>query len=171
MPKKVYLNVEDHRVIDGGNKVEDVTGIPPPHLEHPTSEAKSSGMVMVVDVPDQYRYNAAELSISHNNGVNCHLLAAPGVHDIETRFARDVYDSTQGTTDLELVKMRCKCIHKSSEKGNIESGNPYGSTEKYSILRYEEEIGGEVMTLIDSTSGIIRINGVDYSSKLQSLLD
>ena len=61
--------------------------------------------------------------------------------------------------------------HKSSEKGSIETGNPYGSTEKYSVLRYEEEIDGEIVTLIDSTAGIIRINGVDYSSKLSSLLD
>lgn len=171
MPKKVSLNVEDHRLIDGGNKVEDVTTISPPNLEHPTSEAKAAGMVMDVEVPNMYHYNAAELAINHNNGVNCHLLAAPGVHDIEARVARDVYDSTQGTTDLELVKIRCKCIHKSTEKGQIESGNPYGSTEKYSILRYEEEIDGEVTTLIDSTAGIIRINGVDYSSKLSSLLD
>ena len=61
--------------------------------------------------------------------------------------------------------------HKSSEKGSIETDNPYGSTEKYSVLRYEEEIDGEVVTLIDSTANIIRINGVDYSNELSSLLD
>ena len=171
MPKFVRLNVEDHRVLDGGNKVEDVTTIDLPTLEHPTSEAKAAGMVMDVDVPNMYHYNAAELGINHNNGTNGHLLAAPGVHDIETRVARDVYDTTAGVTDLELVKVRCKCIHKSTEKGSIEAGNPMGSTEKYSILRYEEEVKGEVTTLIDSTAGIIRINGVDYSSKLKSLLD
>ena len=171
MPKKVSLNVEDHRLIDSGNKVEDVTTIDPPNLEHPTSEAKAAGMVMDVDVPNMYHYNAAELGINHNNGVNCHLLAAPGVHDIEARVARDIYDSTQGTTDLELVKIRCKCLHKSTEKGQIESGNPFGSTEKYSILRYEEEIDGETTLLIDSTAGINQVNGVSYSDQLSALLD
>ena len=151
--------------------VEDVTTVGLPTIEHPTTSVKAAGMVMDVDIPNIYHFNAMEFEISHNNGTNCNLLAAPGNHSLEFRVARDVYDSTKGETDLELVKVRVRGAHKSTEKGDIETGNPYGSTEKYSVLRYEEEIKGTVVTLIDSMAGIIRINGKDYSSKLKSLLE
>ncbi len=171
MLKFVRLNVEDHRLLDGTKMVEDVTTIGLPTIEHPTSSVKAAGMVMDVDIPNIYHYNAMEFEISHNNGRNCHLLSKPGLHSIEARVARDVYSVKKGETDLELVKVRVKGAHKSTEKGDIEAGNPYGSTEKYSVIRYEEEIDGEIVTLIDAMAGIIRINGKDYSSKLTSMLD
>ena len=171
MPKFVRLNVEDHRLLDGTTMVEDVTTVGLPTIEHPTTSVKAAGMVMDVDIPNMYHFNAMEFEISHNNGTNCNLLATPGNHSLEFRVARDIYDSTKGETDLELVKVRVHGAHKSTEKGDIETGNPYGSTEKYSVLRYEEEIRGVVTTLIDSMAGIIKINGVDFSSKLKSLLE
>lgn len=171
MPKNVRCNVEDHRLLNNGEKVEDITKIGLPTIEHPTTTVKAAGMVMDVDIPNIYHYNAMELEVSHNNGTNCSKLADPGLHSIEARVARQNYVTTQGEVDLELIKVRVLGAHKSTEKGDIETDNPYGSTEKYSILRYEEEIDGEVVTLIDSTAGIIRINGEDYSSKLSSLLD
>lgn len=171
MPKFVRCNVEDHRLLDGGRKVEDVTKIDLPTIEHPTTTVKDSGMVMDVDVPNMYHFNAMEIGISHNNGTNCSYLANPGVHSIEARVARQNYDVAMGEIGLELIKVRARCIHKSTEKGSIETDNPYGSSEKYSVLRYEEEVNGEILTLIDSTAGIIRINGVDYSNSLTSILD
>ena len=169
--KNVRCNVEDHRLLDNGRRCEDVTKFTPPTLEHPTSSVKSAGMVMDVDIPNKYHFNAAEFAISHNNGTNCQYLASPGIHEIEGRIARQNYITAQGEVELELVKIRVRGAHKSTEKGDIETDNPYGSTEKYSVLRYEEEVNGEVWTLIDSTAGIIRINGVDYSSELDTLLD
>lgn len=171
MPKYVRCNVEDHRVLDGKNKCEDITKIDLPTIEHPTTAVKSAGMVMDVDFPNIYRYNAMELAIHHNNGTNCQKLSKPGIHNIETRVARQKYVTSKGEVELELVKVRVKGAHKSTEKGSIETDNPYGSTEKYSIIRYEEEWNGEVWTLIDSTAGKIIIEGVDYSSELSSLLD
>ena len=171
MPKNVRCNVEDHRLLDNGRNCEDVTSFTPPTIEHPTTSVKSAGMVMDVDIPNIYHFNAMEFEVAHNNGTNCAGLAAPGLHEIEGRIARQNYITALGEVDLELVKIRVRGAHKSTEKGSIETDNPYGSTEKYSVLRYEEEIGGEVTTLIDSMAGIIRINGVDYSSRLSSLLD
>lgn len=171
MPKNVRCNVEDHRLIDNGRKCEDITSFTPPTIEHPTTSVKAAGMVMDVDIPNIYHFNAMEFEIAHNNGTNCAGLATPGLHEIEGRIARQNYITALGEVGLELVKIRVRGAHKSTEKGSIETDNPYGSTEKYSVLRYEEEIGGEVTTLIDSMAGIIRINGVDYSSRLSSLLD
>lgn len=171
MPKNVRCNVEDQRVLDGKTKCEDITKVGLPTLEHPTTEVKSSGLIMDIDMPDIYRFKAMELAIYHNNGNGCRKLARPGTHNIECRAARQNYKTKDGIIDLEVVKVRCKCVHKSTEKGEVEAGNPYGSTEKYSIIRYEEEVGGEVWQLIDSTTGQIIIDGVDYSSSIPNLLD
>ena len=171
MQKNVRCNVEDHRLFDNGYRCEDVTSFTPPTIEHPTSEIKTAGLLMDIDMPNIYHFNAMEFSIAHNNGNNCSRLQDPGVHRIEGRVARQNYVTAQAELDLEVIKIRVTGVHKSTEKGDIESGNPYGSTEKFSIVRYEEEIGGEVVTLIDSTAGRYIVNGVDYSDRLASLLD
>lgn len=169
--KYVRCNVEDHRIFDNGRKCEDVTTFQLPTIEHPVTEVKASGMVMDVDVPNKYHFNKMEFGVSHNNGTNCSHLGDPGQHQIEGRIARQVYVTAQGEIELELVKVRVLGLHVSTEKGSIEQNNPYGSTDKYSIIRYEEEVDGEIITLIDSTAGIIRYNGVDYSNDLDSLLE
>lgn len=178
MPKHVLCNVEDHRLKNKSEgtgwaqeNVEDVTKVSLPTLEHPTSTVKAAGMVMDVDAPNIYHYNAMELGIHHNNGTNCSRLADPGKHEIEFRVARQKYNVALGRIELESMKVYIDCVHKSTEKGDIETDNPYGSTDKYSILRYVEEIAGNQVTVIDSMAGIIRINGIDYSSALASILD
>ncbi|MBR3740536.1 MAG: phage major tail tube protein [Clostridia bacterium] len=171
MLENVRCNVEDHRLFHDGFRVEDITKIGLPKIEHPTTEVKSAGMLMDVDMPNIYHYNAMEIKVSHNNGNNCSRLPMPGPHDIETRAARQNYGVSAGEIDLELVKVRARVVHKSTEKGEIETDNPYGSTETYSVLRYEEEIDGEIWVLIDSTASRLIIAGVDYSDRLSSILD
>ena len=61
-------------------------------------------------------------------------------------------------------------IHKSTEKGTIESGNPWGSTDKYSLVRYEEIVDGTQTMLVDGPNNIIKINGKDYAGDVQKLL-
>ena len=171
MVTNVRCNVEDYRVHDNGLNCEDVTSFTPPTIEHPTTQMKTNGVIMDIDVPNKFHFNAMEFEISHNNGTNCNRLRDPGKHQIETRIARQKYVTTQGETELELIKVRALGLHKSTAPGSIETGNPYGSTEKYSVIRYEEEIDGEIITLIDSTAGIIRFNGVEFTDELSSLLD
>ena len=171
MPSKVYNNVEGHRLLDNDRVVEDVTSISLPTVEHPTSTISSSGMAMDVDMPNTTHLNAMEFSVRHNNGVNCPLLASPCKHFIETRVVRQRYSVAAGEIEHESVKFRVTCVHKSTEKGSIETGNPFGSTDKYSVLRFEEEINGEVTTVIDAMAGVIKFNGVDYTNQIESLLN
>lgn len=170
MPSKIYNNVVDHRLKDGGLVVEDVTSVTLPTIEHPTTTIASAGMVMDVDVPNTAHLNAMEMSVSHNNGVNSQYLAAPGKHSLDFRVARQRYNVAGGDIGYESVKYRVIGMHKATDKGTIETNNPYGSTEKFSILRYEEEVNGKVVTLIDATAGIIRINGKDCTSAVENLL-
>lgn len=170
MPSKIYNNVVDHRLLDGGRVVEDVTSVTLPTIEHPTTTIASAGMVMDVDVPNMAHINAMEIAISHNNGVNCHLLATPGKHSIEFRLARQRYNVANGEIGFESAKYRVTCMHKSTEDGTVETNNPMGSTEKLSILRYEKEINGKVVTLIDAMAGIIKVNGKDCTNAVENLL-
>ncbi len=170
MLTKVYNNVVGHRVIDNNRVAEDVTSITLPTIQNTTSEIDAAGMIMKVDMPDTTHLEAMEFTVAHNNGVNCKYLADPGKHAIEVRVARQRYNAQGAEIEHESVKFRLTGIHKETDKGNIETGNPYGSSDKYSVIRYEEEIDGEIVTLIDAMNGIIKINGRDYSSQIDSLL-
>lgn len=170
MPVKVYNNVAGFRLYNDGRVTEDVTAVTLPDIKHPTDTIDVAGMAVAVDMPNHTHLDAMELSVAHNNGVNCRYLIDPGKHFIELRTARQCYNVNKGNIDHESVKYRMTCVHKESSKGSVELNNPLGSTEKYSVLRYEEEIDGEVVTLIDAMAGTIKINGVDYTSAIESML-
>ncbi|MBQ6274476.1 MAG: phage major tail tube protein [Oscillospiraceae bacterium] len=171
MPQKVYNNVEGHRLIDNKRTVEDVTKIDLPEVKHPTTTISAAGMAMDVDMPNTTHLEAMEFGVGHNNGVNCKYLADPGKHLIEVRTVRQRYNVAKGEIEHESVKFRITGVHVSTQKGSIEMGNPYGSTDKYSVLRYEEEIDGKVVTIADATAGLIRYNGVDCTSVVENMLN
>ena len=147
MPSKVYNNIEGNRVLDNNKVCEDVTSFTLPTISHPTNTISASGMAMDVDIPNTTHLEAMEFGVSHNNGVNCNLLAAPGKHTLEGRAVRQRYNVAKGEIEHESVKWRVTGVHKSTEKGSIETGNPYGSTDKYSVLRFEEIINGTTTSL------------------------
>lgn len=171
MPKKVYCNVEKCRVLDGDREIEDVTKIGLPTIEHPTTEIKSAGIVMDIKMPDTTHLNSMEMTLYHNNGINCKYLSTPGVHNIECRIARQGYQVQKGDIGHEGAKFRFKCAHVSSKKGDIETGNPYGTTETYSVIAYEEEQDGKVVTKVDAVAGVLKWNGKDYASDVDKLLN
>lgn len=169
MPQKVYNNVVGHRVLDGTTVCEDVTSVTLPTITHPTTKFDAAGMAMAVEMPQTAHLDAMDFSISHNNGTNCHLLGTPGKHIIETRVVRQCYDVAGADIGHKQVKYRITGAHVSTEKGKIETGNPYGSTEKYSVLRYEEIIDGTTTVLVDAM-GSITFNGVSFTDPVESLL-
>ena len=170
MPTKVYNNVEGHRLVDNKRTVEDVTKIGLPTIKHPTTTISASGMAMDVDMPNTTHLEAMEFTVYHNNGTNCKFLGNPGKHSIEVRTVRQRYNVAKGEIEHESVKYRVTGIHTETQKGDIETGSPYGSTEKYSVLRYEEEIDGKIVTIADATAGLIRYNGVDYTDVVENML-
>ena len=170
MPSKVYNNVEGHRVLDAGRVCEDVTSVTLPTIKHPTTSIDTAGMAMAVDMPNTTHLEAMSFSIAHNNGLNCQYLANPGKHTIEVRLVRQRYNVPKGEVEHESVKYRVVGVHTQTDKGNAEMGNPLGSTDQYSVLRYEEEIDGKIITIIDAMAGIIKYNGKDYTSVIENML-
>lgn len=170
MPSKVYNNVVNHRLFDAGRQIEDVTKVGLPDIQHPTTEIDAAGMTMAVDMPNITHIEAMEYNIVHNNGVNCNYLAEPGKHTQEFRTARQRYDVAKGAIAHESVKYRLIGVHKGSQKGDVETGSPIGTTDTYSCLRYEEEVNGQVTVLIDAMAGIIKYNGKSYTDEVENLL-
>lgn len=168
--KSMKINVVDHLLLDNNREVEDVTSVVLPMLEHPTTAIDTSGIALAMDIPDMTKFNAAEYSIAHNNGTNSQYLAQPGLHTDEFRTVRQKYTTSKTKIEYESVKYRLTGIHKSTEKGTIETGNPWGSTDKYSLLRYEEIVDGKQTMLVDGPNNIIKINGKDYAGDVQKLL-
>ena len=176
MPTRVYNNVDGHRVIDKvGRKtytIEDVTKIGLPTFKHPTTELKNiSGMAMDVNMPNTTHLEAADFTLYHNNGLNSQYLAVPEKHQFEVRTVRQKFVTAKGEIQHESVKYRVTGIHSETQKGDIETGSPYGSTEKYSLLRWEEEVNGKVIAIFDAISGIIKHNGKEYTDVIESMLN
>jgi P2 family phage contractile tail tube protein len=170
MPSKVYNNVEGHRLLDNKRVCEDVTKIGLPTIKHSTTTINASGMAMDVDMPNTTHIEAMEFTITHNNGTNCQYLANPGKHSIEARTVRQRYNVAKGVIEHEKVKFRITGVHTETQKGDIETGSPFGSTDKYSVLRYEEEVNGKVVTIVDAMAGIIKYNGTNYTDAVEKLL-
>lgn len=170
MPARVYCNVQDHRLIDGKKTVEDVTKVGLPEFKSKTITVDAAGMIMSVDMPDKTHYEAAEYTVYHNNGINGSALELPGKHVQEFRTVRQRYDVAKGEIKHESVKFRLTGVMSSIQKGDIETGSPYGSTVKYALLRYEEEMNGKVLVTIDAMAGKITFNGKEYTDDVQNLL-
>lgn len=170
MPQKVYNNVEGHRLIDNGRICEDVTKVGLPTIKHPTTSINAAGMAMDVDMPNTTHLEAMEFTVTHNNGVNCQYLAQPIKHTIEARVVRQRYNVAKGVIEHESVKFRVVGVPVDSQKGDIETGSPYGTTVRYSVLRYEEEVNGKVIIVADAMAGIIKYNGTNYTDAVEKLL-
>ena len=170
MPQNVYNNIEGHRLVDNGYTIEDITQVSLPTFSFPTTSISAPGMAADVDMPNTTHLEAMEYSISHNNGHNGSRLSDPGRHYCEFRIARQRYNVAGGAIEHESAKFRLTGALKSVEDGTVETGNPMGSTNKYSVLRIEKEINGEVVALVDAMAGIIKINGKNYTDEVEALL-
>ena len=168
--KAMKINVVDHLLKDGNRECEDVTSVALPVFEHPTTSIDTNGIALAMDVPDMTRFNAAEYTINHNNGTNCEYLSTPGLHNQEFRTVRQKYTTSKTKIEYESVKYRLTGMFKSREEGTIETGNPWGSVEKYSLVRFEEIVNGKQTRLIDGPNNIVKINGKDYADDVQRLL-
>ena len=177
MAEKIYCNVEDHRLLDksGGDgtstMVEDVTKVGLPTIKHSVTNIKAAGMPMDVDMPNETHLEAMDFSIYHNNGMHCSKLSNPGKHEVEFRVARQRYDIKGALIGHESVKYFIEAAHVESQKGDIETGSPYGTTEKYSIIKYKEMVNGVITVEIDATAHKIMFNGKEYYESVASLLE
>lgn len=89
--------------------------------------------------------------------------------NLEFRWVQDVVKS-DGTTQPEGCKAFIRAIPKSIPGPSLEIGSATENEMTYEVTRYQLFVGGRELILVDRLSQILRINGVDYYSKVKSLL-
>lgn len=169
--KQTYVQsdfVRFHVYFDG-IFVEDVMSYTPPARQYKTTTIESAGMSGDVKVANQTAIEAMDAALAHNNGVNTHLLLTPGVHTVEVRAVRQKYNVVQSRMDYERITWRDRVQHIERDAGNVETGNPYGNTDKFSVYRHEEIINGR-QTRLDEVYGKLVTNGVSATDEIDNLL-
>lgn len=171
MNRQVHNKVIDQRIFDGSTQVEDVMSIDTPDIEFISDEVDIPGASAKVNVVMPYQVGAMTVTINHNNGNGCDGLNAPQTHKIELRVARQVISTATGESAPKLTKIRFTGMPMKVTRGSLERGNPLGQSVEYSVLRYEEEESGKTVLLIDALAGILQVNGKDYASEINRILD
>lgn len=171
MNKQVHNKVIDQRLFDGDTLVEDVTSIDTPEIEYVSDEVDIPGATAKINIVMPYQVGAMTVTVNHNNGNGCDGLNAPETHKIELRMARQVISTATGNSAPELTKVRFTGTPMKVTRGSVERGNPRGQSVQFSVQRYEEEVNGKVVILIDALAGILQINGKDYASEINRILD
>lgn len=171
MNKQVHNKVIDHRLFDGSTQVEDVTSVDTPEIEFVNDEVDIPGATAKINIVMSYQVGALTVTINHNNGNGCDGLATPDLHKIELRMARQVINTASGTSTPKSTKVRFTGTPMKVSRGSVERGNPRGASVQYSVQRYEEEENGKEIICIDALAGILRINGKDYASDINKILD
>lgn len=167
----IYNNVVRSRVMDNGTEVEDVTSITLPSIEHPTTEISTNGMAGAMSLPDSAFINSMTMSIAHNNGKGASALCKPGRHAIIINVARQKYDTAGQEIGFKNVTYKMIVLHTKSDKGKVETKNPLGTTDDFSVTRYEEIVEGTTTILIDVPGGIVQFDGEDYTSQVEAALN
>lgn len=171
MNKQVHNKVVDSRIFDGSTLVEDVTSVDTPDIEFVNDEIDIPGATSKLNIISPYQVGAMTLTVNHNNGNGCDSLNTPETHKLEMRVARQVITTATGETSYESFKIRAWGTPMSVSRGSVERGNPMGSSVKFSLMRYEEERMGKTTILIDALAGKLEINGKDYASQINRMLD
>ncbi len=163
-------NVIAHKVFGDGKELGDNVSCTLPSIETATSELKGAGILGTIDAPSLGQINSLSFEMSQRslNKESVQLLA-PGIHNIELRFAKEVM-SGNGTTIPEGTKIFISGMTKKLDPGKIETAATMDGSIEFEVIRYRIVIAGKEVLLIDKLNYIYKINGVDYLQKVKAAL-
>lgn len=138
-----------------------------PTITHKTSEISAMGSV---DMPLIGLIEAMETSVTQK-GISKQLakLSKLGKNELEVRFVQNVIDA-DGVAKAEGCKAFMRVISKVLPGVDLELGTASDAQVTYSVTRYQLIVGGEEVCLVDQLNTQLRINGVDYTKEIKSLL-
>lgn len=138
-----------------------------PTITHKTSEISAMGSV---DMPLIGLIEAMEASVTQK-GISKQLakLSKLGKNELEVRFVQNVIDA-DGVAKAEGCKAFMRVISKVLPGVDLELGTASDAQVTYSVTRYQLIVGGEEVCLVDQLNTQLRINGVDYTKEIKSLL-
>lgn len=164
-------SVVAHRFFDNNTEVEDNVSCQLPSIENGTTAVKGAGILGALEMPSSAQLNAMVFSASmrsiNKTNISC---AAPGVHNIEVRFVKDV-KTDNGTMIPQGTKIFITGIFKKYDPGKVEENGTMDGSIEYEVLRYRIVINGEEVLLIDKVNFIYIVNGVDYMKDIRAALN
>lgn len=171
MIKKWQNNVVDHKIYDGGVEIINVQEVVLPSIEFNTTDFTPGGIAGDLTLPNFYKLKAMTISVKHNGGSQNRELKRLGRHNFEFRLAVQELNGDTGELEAKAVKYRVGAVLTSTSDDKVSRDNPISNESQYSVLTYQEEIDGEIVTDIDILADKIMINGVTYTDKIAALLD
>lgn len=154
-------------VYSGGELVAKDVNVTLPSITHKTSEIAAMGSV---DLPLIGLIEAMEASVT-KKGVSKQLakLAKLGKNELEVRFVQNVIGA-DGVAKPVGCKAFMRVIPKVLPGVDLELGAASDAQITYSVTRYQLIVGGDEVCLVDQLNTILKINGVDYTKDIKSLL-
>ncbi len=123
-----------------------------------------------MSLPIWQRLDNMELAITKigvDNGFTS--MITPKTLNFEARFIQSVTDAN-GNTTPKGCKAFIKCIPNKIPGIAMTVGEGSSNEITATVTRYQLYVDGQELFLIDRLAGIVKINGVDYTKEINSLL-
>lgn len=137
-----------------------------PQIVHPTSTVQSMGDM---DIPDQTRVNSMTCTISCELGTIQSKLLGYGVQSYVIQWGQEV-EKADGTFDLIPYVAYISGVPSEDVSVMVRPGESTTGTVTIAVTSYRQLCDGKEIRNIDKIKGILKINGVDYREKLNSML-
>lgn len=146
--------------------VDNTTKCQLPSLEYPTDTLKGSGIMGEIDFPSSSNINSMTFSADARvDSKQLAQLSAPNLQEYEVRWSIERFDTSSGKIRPEVHKAVIKGFPKKYDAGSIEAGASQDSAIEIEAVYYKRVIDGEVILEVDKLNQVLKIAGVDYSTK------
>jgi len=152
-------------------KLCDTTKLQLPSIEYATATLSGSGIMGEIDFPNIYKPGAMSFTLSQRLDTKDAIsLQAPREHLFEVLWVTDKFDTNNAKIGIDSHKAVIKGLPKKYDPGSLESGNASDGSNEIEVYYYKRVINGETVLEIDKLNFVLKINGVDYSTKIRNVL-
>lgn len=137
-----------------------------PQITHPTSTMQSMGDM---DAPDQTRVNPMVTTISCEPSVIQSKLMGYGVQNYIIRWAQEI-KKANGEFDIIPFVAYISGIPAEDAGSTVRPGESTTGTISINTFKYRLICDGKEIRYVDKLNGVLKINGVDYRQKINSML-
>lgn len=152
-------------------KICDTTNLQLPSIENGTETLSGAGIMGEIDFPNMFKPGAMSFSLNQRiDSKDAASLYAPREHRIEVVWVSDAFDTNNAVVGIDSHKVVMKGVPKKYDPGKLEAGSPSDGSNELEIYYYKKVLNGETIIEIDKFNYVMKILGVDYSSKIRNIL-
>lgn len=138
-----------------------------PAISHPTLETQSMGSLECVD---QTRINSMQTTITCEPSIIQSKLHGYGVKDYMIKWGQEVKNADGSGFHLVPFVAYIKGVISDDSGNSVNPGSNTTGTVTINTMFYRLLCDGQEIRYIDKLNGVLKINGVDYRSELESML-